>query len=43
VNFVPFTQTFAKTALGTWDLGPTPLVGSIGLGNIAGSVGRRQE
>jgi hypothetical protein len=38
-SFLPFTQTFAKTALGTWDLGPTPLVGSIGLGTIQGSYG----
>jgi len=30
----PFTQTFATTALGSWDLGPTPAVGTIGLGNI---------
>ena len=30
----PFTQTFATTALGGWPLGPTPAVGTIGLGNI---------
>ena len=39
-NQMVFTQTFASTALGTWDLGPTPGVGSIGLGSIAGTVGR---
>ena len=39
VSQIVFTQTFASTALGTWALGPTPLVGSIGLGDIAGTVG----
>ncbi|KAH9207964.1 hypothetical protein DL95DRAFT_468188 [Leptodontidium sp. 2 PMI_412] len=34
-----FMQTFAAIALGSWDLGPTPAAGSIGLGNIAGTVG----
>ncbi|ESZ96860.1 hypothetical protein SBOR_2725 [Sclerotinia borealis F-4128] len=34
-----YTQTFAATALGTWAIGATPLVGSVGLGNIAGTVG----
>ncbi|KAG4428084.1 hypothetical protein IFR05_016433 [Cadophora sp. M221] len=34
-----FVQTFATTALGTWELGPTPGVGSIGLGDIQGTVG----
>lgn len=28
-----FVQTFATTALGSWELGPTPAVGSIGLGD----------
>lgn len=35
-----YVQTFATTALGTWELGPTPGVGSIGLGSIAGTVGK---
>lgn len=39
VAYVVFTQTFAATALGTWDLGPTPAAGTIGLGTIAGAVG----
>jgi hypothetical protein len=34
-----FTQTFATTALGSWDLGPTPQAGSIGLGSIQGTIG----
>ncbi|RKF83377.1 putative secreted effector protein [Golovinomyces cichoracearum] len=34
-----FTQTFATTALGTWALGPTPRIGTIGLGTIKGTVG----
>lgn len=34
-----FTQTFAATALGSWDLGATPAAGSIGLGSIQGTVG----
>lgn len=34
-----FTQTFASTALGTWDIGATPLSGAIGLGSIQGTVG----
>ncbi|CAG8954838.1 hypothetical protein HYFRA_00008523 [Hymenoscyphus fraxineus] len=34
-----FTQTFAKTALGTWALPPTPGVGTIGLGDIQGQIG----
>ena len=39
VTWVLFTQTFATTALGTWDLGATPGSGAIGLGTIAGTVG----
>jgi Killer toxin-resistance protein 1 len=39
VAYVVFTQTFAVTALGTWDLGPTPAAGTIGLGTIVGNVG----
>jgi len=39
-TWVLVTQTFATTALGTWALGPTPLVGSIGLGSIQGAVGK---
>jgi len=35
-----FTQTFAKTALGSWPLGATPLPGVIGLGSIQGEVGK---
>jgi len=38
-TWVAFTQTFASTALGTWDIGATPLSGSIGLGTIQGTVG----
>ncbi|TAQ83990.1 hypothetical protein B7494_g7687 [Chlorociboria aeruginascens] len=38
-SFGPYTQTFAATALGSWPLGATPLVGSIGLGAIQGVVG----
>jgi len=34
----PFTQTFAATALGSWALGPTPAVGTVGLGNIKRDV-----
>jgi hypothetical protein len=34
-----YTQTFASTALGTWDIGAVPLSGSIGLGTIQGTVG----
>lgn len=34
------TQKFATTALGSWDLGPTPGVGAIGLGSIQGTVGK---
>ncbi|KAI9644219.1 hypothetical protein NHQ30_007574 [Ciborinia camelliae] len=34
-----YTQTFATTALGTWPIGATPLVGSVGLGTIQGIVG----
>jgi hypothetical protein len=34
---VQFTQTF-QTPLGTWAF-PTPQVGSVGLGNIQGTVG----
>ncbi|POS86699.1 hypothetical protein EPUL_005127, partial [Erysiphe pulchra] len=34
-----FTQTFAATPLGTWALGPTPRIGTIGLGTIQGTVG----
>ncbi|KAH8808085.1 hypothetical protein F5884DRAFT_791002 [Xylogone sp. PMI_703] len=29
--WITFTQTFASTALGSWELGPTPLAGKIGL------------
>lgn len=39
VTWTPFTQTFAATALGSWDLGLTPRPGSIGLGDITGQVG----
>jgi hypothetical protein len=35
--YQPFTQAFV-TPLGTWVF-PTPLAGSIGLGNIHGTVG----
>ncbi|CZT41719.1 uncharacterized protein RSE6_01495 [Rhynchosporium secalis] len=38
-----FVQTFATTALGTWELGPTPGVGVIGLGDIQGTVGGVRE
>ena len=38
-SYQVFTQTFASTALGTWDLGPTPLSGAIGLGTIQGTYG----
>lgn len=38
-TYVAFTQTFASSALGTWAIGATPLVGSIGLGDIEGTVG----
>ena len=38
-TWVAFTQTFASTALGTWDIGATPLSGAIGLGSIQGTVG----
>ena len=38
-TYVVFTQTFASTALGSWDLGATPLSGVIGLGSIQGTVG----
>lgn len=41
VVVMAYTQTFASTALGTWALGATPLVGSIGLGTIQGTVGKR--
>ncbi|KUJ17898.1 uncharacterized protein LY89DRAFT_745887 [Mollisia scopiformis] len=39
-TWILMTQTFATTALGSWALGPTPGVGSIGLGSIAGTVGK---
>ncbi|KAE8449870.1 hypothetical protein EG329_007347 [Mollisiaceae sp. DMI_Dod_QoI] len=39
-KWVLITQTFATTALGTWDLGPTPGVGTIGLGSIQGTIGK---
>jgi hypothetical protein len=39
-KWVLITQTFAATALGTWALGPTPGVGTIGLGTIEGTVGK---
>ncbi|KAL2071130.1 hypothetical protein VTL71DRAFT_12365 [Oculimacula yallundae] len=35
-----FVQTFATTALGGWELGPTPRPGVIGLGDIKGEVGK---
>jgi len=35
---IVFTQTFAATPLGTWAF-PTPGVGSVGLGDIQGTVG----
>ncbi|TVY37984.1 hypothetical protein LSUB1_G003413 [Lachnellula subtilissima] len=38
-TWVLFIQTFATTALGSWDLGPSPQAGSIGLGSIPGTVG----
>ncbi|TVY54768.1 hypothetical protein LCER1_G002780 [Lachnellula cervina] len=38
-TYVLFIQTFATTALGSWDLGPSPSPGSIGLGSISGEVG----
>lgn len=38
-----FVQTFATTALGTWELGPTPGVGTIGLGDVLGSVGSMRK
>jgi hypothetical protein len=31
-TWVAFTQAFASTVLGSWELGPTPGVGKIGLG-----------
>jgi hypothetical protein len=34
-----YTQTFATTALGSWALGPTPQAGSIGLGDVQGTIG----
>jgi hypothetical protein len=36
---VEFTQTFATTALGTWPLGTEVRRGTIGLGDISGSIG----
>ncbi|RDL40366.1 uncharacterized protein BP5553_00345 [Venustampulla echinocandica] len=36
---IVYTIPFATTALGTWELGPTPRAGSIGLGDIAGKIG----
>lgn len=36
---VVFTQTFAATALGSWPLGTAVQKGTVGLGDIAGSVG----
>ena len=39
VTYVQVTVTFAKTALGTWALGATPGVGTIGLGDISGTIG----
>lgn len=39
-TWVLMTQTFAATALGTWALGPTPGVGTIGLGTIQGTIGK---
>ncbi|KAG0652595.1 hypothetical protein D0Z07_0142 [Hyphodiscus hymeniophilus] len=38
-SYYLYTQTFASTALGTWDIGATPLSGSIGLGTIQGTIG----
>lgn len=44
VSYIPiYTQTFAQTALGTWAIGPTPLVGSIGLGTIQGTVAKNKR
>ena len=40
VVYKPFTQTFATTALGSWDFDATPRSGAIGLGNIQGTVGK---
>lgn len=40
VTRIMYTQTFAATALGSWELGPTPKAGTIGLGDIQGSVGQ---
>jgi hypothetical protein len=40
---VEFTQTFATTALGTWPLGTEVRKGTIGLGDIVGSVGGAQR
>lgn len=37
-NVAPFTQTFNSGPLGTWAF-PTPLPGTIGLGDIQGTVG----
>lgn len=36
---VVFTQTFAATALGSWPLGTAVRKGTVGLGDISGSVG----
>lgn len=38
-----YIQTFATTALGTWELGPTPKPGTIGLGDIQGEVGKTKS
>lgn len=40
VTYKPFTQTFAATALGSWDFDATPRSGVIGLGDIQGEVGK---
>jgi hypothetical protein len=40
VTQIQWTQTFAKTPLGTWAVGPTPRVGTVGLGDIQGEVGK---
>ncbi|KAL3422986.1 hypothetical protein PVAG01_04733 [Phlyctema vagabunda] len=39
VAYLPYTQTFATGALGTWAFGSVTSAGTIGLGTIEGSVG----
>lgn len=43
VTYAAFTQTFAATALGSWELGPTPRPGVIGLGDIQGEIGKPKK